>query len=89
MDRKLETPAEEHRRVGTAFQLQALKVAHPGDDLTIRIQAFVDRAGTPEPVDGQSIEVRFDRVDDAVAFLEALHAFVPAWWRYRREQETI
>lgn len=84
-----ESADAEHRRINTAFQLQALKVARPDDDLSIKLQAYVDRAGEPEMVDGQCIQVDFDRVDDAVAFLESLHEFVVGWWNYRRSQERI
>lgn len=86
---RVESPETEYRRVNTGLQLQTVKASAPADDLVVHLVASVDRHGEPDAIEGQVIRVEIERVEDAVAFLEALHQWVPAWWRYRRTQEHV
>lgn len=85
----VETPEQEYRRVNTGLQLQTVKELAPAEDLVIHLVASVNRQGVPDAIEGHVIRVEIERVEDAVAFLEALHQWVPAWWRYRRTQEHL
>lgn len=86
---RVETPEQEYRRVNSGLQLQSVAASEPGRDLVLHLVATVERGGAHEAIDGQVIRVEVEEVEDAVAFLEALHLWVPAWWQYRRAKERI
>lgn len=76
-------------RLNSALHLEAAKAAVHPLEFRVRLVPMTVVNGVSREIAGRSIELDVSQVDDALALLDALPAWVRDWWLVRIGREAF